>query len=130
VYSNGVDYQNLSIATKGLRFPICQYASFNAVFTQVAMGVVAGTKVACDFPLPMPPPGQKVDLESVTVEYTPMGMGAPTSFKQVSTLGACVPNAFYISGDRIYMCPDTCAAVQRDTKAKVEVLFDCLSIIG
>lgn len=130
VYSNGADYQNLSIATKGLRFPICQFASFDAVFNQVAMGVIAGTKVACDFPLPMPPPGQKVDLDSVTVDYTPMGMGTPTSFKQVSTLGACVPNAFYISGDRIYMCPETCADVQKDTKAKVEVLFDCLSIIG
>ena len=130
VFGAGADYQNLSIMTKGLRFPICQYASFDAVFNQVAMGVIAGTKVACDFPLPMPPPGQKVDLDSVSIDYTPMGMGTPTSFKQVLNLGACGPNSFYISGDRIHMCPETCADVQKDSKAKVEVLFDCLSIIG
>ena len=130
VYGVGQDYQNLSITTKGLRFPICQYASFDAVFNQVAMGVIAGTKVACDFPLPMPPAGQKVDLTSVLIEYRAMGMGAPVTFKQVLNLGACGPNSFYINGDRIYMCPETCAAVQKDDKAKVDVSFDCLAVIG
>ena len=57
-------------------------------------------------------------------------MGAPVTFKQVLNLGACGPNSFYINGDRIYMCPETCAAVQKDDKAKVEVSFDCLAVIG
>ena len=130
VYGAGVDYQNLSITTKGLRFPICEYASFDAVFSQVAMGVISGAKVACDFPRPLPPGGQKIDLDSVQVEYTPMGAGSVTHFKQVPNQASCAPDSFYIDKDRIYMCPDACMTVQKDSKAKLEVLFDCLSIIG
>src|SRR5439155_205372 len=43
----GKAYQDLSKMTGGLRFPICQYDSFDAVFKAVAGGVVAGAKVAC-----------------------------------------------------------------------------------
>ncbi|HMU40933.1 MAG TPA: VWA domain-containing protein [Pseudomonadota bacterium] len=126
----GLEYQRLSILTGGLRFPICEYASFDAVFTVVAAGVVSGAKVACDFALPAPPPGQQIDPSSVLVEYTPGGVGAPTTFKQVAGAGVCAPNSFYIDKGRIYLCPDACSTVQADSKAKVNVLFDCLSVIG
>ena len=126
----GVHYQRLSMMTGGLRFPICEYANFDAVFNHVAMGVVAGAKVACDFALPAPPPGQQIDLGTVLVDYTAGGIGARTTFKQVAGAATCGPNAFYIDKGRVYLCPDACNVVQSDTKAKVEVLFDCLSILG
>ena len=126
----GAIYQNLSRKTGGLRFPICEHASFDAVFSSIATGVIAGSKVACDFPMPMPPPGQKVDLDSVLVEYTPNSMGAPQTIKQVPNAAACAPSAFYIEKDRVNLCPATCTTVQADANAKVEVVFDCLSIIG
>jgi len=128
--SAGPRYQNLSILTGGLRFPICEHNSFDAVFNNIAMGVISGAKVACDFPLPPPPPNESIDLGSVLVEYTPMGTGTPTVFKQVPNLAQCQPNAFYIDMDRIYMCPETCKAVQQDDKAKLGILFDCLAVIG
>ena len=126
----GLEYQRLSILTGGLRFPICEHANFDAVFNHVAMGVVLGAKVACDFALPPPPLGQQIDPSSVLVDYTPSGVGAPTTFKQVAGPGACAPNSFYIDKSRVYLCPDACTTVQADSKAKVEVLFDCLSIVG
>ena len=126
----GTKYQQLSILTKGLRFPICEYASFDAVFNGVAAGVIAGAKVACDFPLPAPPPGQKIDPDSVLLEYTPGGGGPLQTFKKVAGAAACMPGAFYVDRDRIFICPDACNTVQADAKAKVNVLFDCLSIIG
>ena len=126
----GVHYQRLSMMTGGLRFPICEYANFDAVFNHVAMGVVAGAKVACDFALPAPPPGQQIDLGTVLVDYTAGGMGARTTFKQVAGAATCGPNSFYIDKGRVYLCPDACNVVQADSKAKVEVLFDCLSILG
>lgn len=126
----GTEYQQLSILTKGLRFPICEHASFDAVFNNVAMGVISGAKVACDFPLPPPPAGQQIDPDSVLLEYSPGGGGPSQTFKKVAGPGACMPNAFYIDKDRVYICPAACTTVQADVKAKVDVLFDCLSIIG
>lgn len=126
----GTRYQNLSIKTGGLRFPICEHDSFDAVFNNIAMGVISGAKVACDFPMPAPPPNESIDPSSVLVEYTPMGTGAPTTFKQVPNLAQCLPNSFYIDMDRIYMCPETCKAVQQDNMAKLNILFDCLTVIG
>ena len=40
-------------------------ASFDAIFANVASGVISGSKVACDFALPTPAPGQTIDLSSV-----------------------------------------------------------------
>lgn len=122
----GTGYQQLSILTGGLRFPICQNASFDVVFKKIAEGVVAGAQVKCDFPVPPPPMGQTIDLNSVVVRYTPNGVGAPIDFAQVKTAADCVPNAFYIeNGTMIKLCADSCAVVQADATAKLDVLFLC-----
>ena len=128
----GLVYQDLSILTGGLRFPICEYDSFNAVFQKVAEGVVQGTKVDCAFPIPEGPPGQQIDLKSIVVEYAPGGGGAPQSFKQVANAAACAPASFYIRDDnfRVVLCPDACGAIQKDASAKVQVLFNCKVDIG
>lgn len=126
----GTEYQKLSIATGGLRFPICEHASFDAVFNAIAMGVIAGAKVACDFKMPEAPAGEKIDPDSIIVEYTPMGTGSTQAFKKVKDVAACSPGSFYIDNNRINLCPDSCQLVQSDSAAKVQVLFDCLSIIG
>jgi hypothetical protein len=118
-------YQRLSILTGGLRFPICEHASFDAVFTEIAKGVITGAQVACDFPIPEPPLGQTVDLGSVIVDYTPMGTGTPQQYKQVGNPGLCAPRSFYIKDGRIYLCPDACNEVQQDSTAKLQILFDC-----
>lgn len=122
----GTGYQHLSIITGGLRFPICQNASFDVVFQKIAEGVVAGAQVNCEFAIPPPPSGQTIDLNTVVVRYTPGGVGAPIDFTQVKTAADCVPNAFYIeNGATIKLCADSCAVVQADDKAKVDVLFTC-----
>ena len=121
----GTGYQALSIKTGGLRFPICQNASFDVVFQEIAKGVIEGSKVACEFAVPTPPQGQTLDLTTVQVEYTPAGMGAPQTFKQVKQYSDCTDNAFYISNDVIKLCPTSCATVQEDQKAKIAVLYGC-----
>jgi len=121
----GTAYQFLSKTTGGLRFPICQNASFDVVFQEIAKGVIEGSKVACEFAVPTPPQGQTLDLTTVQVEYTPAGMGAPQTFKQVKQYSDCTDNAFYISNDVIKLCPTSCATVQEDQKAKIAVLYGC-----
>jgi hypothetical protein len=80
----GQQYQNLSVLTGGLRFPICQYSSFDSVFQAIADDVVTHVQIACDFAIPAAPAGQTLNLDDVAVEYTPLG-GATTTFARSST---------------------------------------------
>ena len=124
--TNGQEYQELSILTGGLRFPICEWANFSAVFQEVAKGILEGTKVACEIDMPQPPLGQEIDEETLTVEYTPSTIGAEAeNFTQVYGLNDCDSASFYIQGNLIVLCPDTCTRVQRDGQAKLRVIYDC-----
>jgi hypothetical protein len=121
----GVEYQQLSKVTGGLRFPLCQYASFDVVFKAVAKDVITSARIGCDFAIPPAPAGMTLDLSMVAVAYAPGGGGPGQQFRQAATPAACVGGAFYIERDRIVLCPETCSAVTRDPQAKIEVLFTC-----
>ena len=69
--------------------------------------------------------GKAIDLASVVVEYKAGGMGAPVDFTQVPDAASCAPNSFYLDAGMIHLCPDTCALVQDDNKAAINVLFAC-----
>ncbi len=128
--NTGAVYQNLSRLTGGLRFPVCQTASYDAVFKAVAAGVVTGATLACDFDVPAPPPGKQFVLKTAELAYTPGDGSAVQNFKQVTDQTQCAPSSFYISNNRVYLCPAACTTVQTDTKAKIELLLDCNSVVG
>ncbi|MCA9631167.1 MAG: hypothetical protein KC766_26070 [Myxococcales bacterium] len=121
----GTGYQELSILTQGLRYPSCENDSFDAIFLAIADGVIAGSKVACEFDIPEPPEGETIDLETVVVSYTPGTGGTEQRYKQVPDAASCAADSFYIENNRIFLCPDTCAVVQNDDAAKVGILFGC-----
>ncbi|MFO0757727.1 MAG: hypothetical protein U0359_14615 [Byssovorax sp.] len=121
----GTGYQALSIMTDALRFPLCDTTSYDVVFQAIAQGVIEGAKISCDFPIPDPPPGKAIDLASVVVEYKAGGMGAPVDFMQVPDAASCAPSSFYLDAGMIHLCPETCALVQEDGKAAINVLFAC-----
>lgn len=125
----GEIYQGLSKLTGGLRFPICQYNNFDAVFNAVAQGVVQTGQVACDFAVPASPTGASVSLDMIAVQYTPGNGGAVSYLGQASTSAACTANAFYVENNRIYLCPAACTTLRQDPTAKVDVLFVCESTI-
>jgi hypothetical protein len=125
--NNGTGHQALSQITGALRFPLCDTTSYDVVFKAIAQGVIKGAKASCDFPVPPPPMGQSIDLKSVVVEYTPGDMSPPQQFAQVADAASCAAGSFYIdtATKTISLCPDTCAVVQKDAAAKVNVLFAC-----
>jgi hypothetical protein len=130
VVKPGEQYQNLSVLTGGLRFPICQYASFDAVFQAIAHDVVSHVQIACDFAIPDAPAGQTLNLDNVAVQYTPAG-GTPTTFGQALDSTQCSDSAFYIdrTANRVYLCPGACDAVQASAQADLQVVFACSSTI-
>ncbi len=122
----GTGHQGLSILTESLRFPLCDTSSYDAVFQAIAQGVIEGSAVACEFPVPVPDDEQEIDLSSIDISYTPMGMGDPIPFMQVANVDQCGPNSFYILGDTIYLCPEACDLVQGDFEADIGIEYACL----
>jgi hypothetical protein len=129
VANAGPTYQELSIRTGGLRFPICQFTGYDVVFQKIASDVVSKTTVACDFDIPPPPPGKTLDLTKVAVVYTKGDGTGDVKFLQVTDPAQCDASTFYIQNNRVHLCPIPCATVQADGKAKVQVSFECQSTI-
>ncbi|MGB1012989.1 MAG: hypothetical protein ACPG4T_02560, partial [Nannocystaceae bacterium] len=121
----GTGHQAMSVLTKSLRFPLCDTSSYDAVFQSIAQGVLAGTVVSCEFPLPSPPDNFEIDLDSLEIVYTPMGMGEPIKISQILNKENCGPNNFYIEGNKMYLCPSSCELVQSDFEAKIDIEYAC-----
>jgi hypothetical protein len=127
VENPGPVYQELSRATGGLRFPLCQFTAFDAVFEKIANDVVSHAAIACEFAIPEPPKGQDLDLSKVAVSYDAGDGKGPKTFGQSMTAAECVPDAFYIDAatSKIQLCPQTCTAAQAGVNPKIDVLFTC-----
>jgi hypothetical protein len=96
-----------------------------------ALKAIQGTAVACEFQMPSSDNGKPVDPNKVNVDYVPGDGGEPVSFGQVGSAAECTDDkgGWYYDDPKaptkITLCPATCAAVQSDEKAKVEVLLGC-----
>ena len=125
----GYGHQALSIVTGGTRFPLCNTASYNAVFQTIADNVIDSAKLTCEFPVPEAPMGKTLDKESVTVTFTPSGMGVPVEFTKVDGPGDCNAGSFYLEGDLVILCPAACDSIQGDKDASVAVEFSCEPLV-
>lgn len=129
VANAGSSYQDLSKRTGGLRFPICEFASYDTVFKTIANDVVVKSQLACDFDIPTPTDGQALDLSKVAVAYTQGGTSDAVRFGQAPNAAECQSDAFYIQDRHIYLCPEACDTIQRDNSARLDVLFTCESTL-
>ena len=100
------------------------------VFNHIAQGVIEQQQVACEFTLPEAPEGEQIDLPSVSVDFTPGGEDTPVAFEQVADEAACTDGAFYVDGDVVRLCAQTCATVQADFDAELEWGFMCTDEIN
>jgi hypothetical protein len=129
VFNAGTTYQELSRSTGGLRFPICEFDGYDAVFQRIANNVVQTSRGACDFALPPPPSGRALDLDKVGVSYQPSS-GAPAQLLgRVAAAGDCRVGAFVVDGAGVHLCPEACDVVSADAEAAVDVLFTCESTL-
>jgi hypothetical protein len=121
---SGDQVQGVSILSGGLRFPICQFGSFDVVFQAIASNVVSAVPIACDLPFPTPPTGKTIDPNTVELDFTPGGGGPVEKLIQVKSAAECTPSAFWIEGETIHLCPDACAKVNADG-GSISVRFGC-----
>lgn len=125
----GTRYEALSRSTGGLRFPVCETGSYDAVFRAAARDVIASAEVACEFTPPPAPEGRSYD--QAYVEYVPGNGGAVQYFLQVEGAASCNGQGFTRDAvtNRITLCPDTCATLKSDETAAVAVRYACVAKI-
>ncbi len=125
----GTGYQWLAKNTGALRFPVCEGLGYHTVFGEIAEGVIEGAAIDCEFEMPEAPPGEELDPDTLVVRYTPGDGGPPIEFGQVSSPDFCDEGLFYIENNIIKLCPETCALVEADIGAVIDILIGCGSII-
>lgn len=118
------NYQELSILTGGLRFPLCNNDSFDVIFEQIAEDVVRGVSLGCSFEPERPPGGETPDFDRVVVLYQPGG-GEADSLTRVASEADCVANGFYLDGSQINLCPALCAIAEEDEEGVLSVHVAC-----
>jgi hypothetical protein len=96
---------------------------------QDALAKVRGKAVPCEYLLPAKVASGEIGVGFVNVEYTP-GSGAAQSLPQSAT---CAAFGWRYDDPakptKIILCPQACAAVQGDSKAQVDVLLGCATVI-
>jgi hypothetical protein len=96
-----------------------------------ALTEIRAEVVTCDYGIPQPQSGS-LDLDRVNVSAT--SHGQTTELSRVAGPAACAGRAGWyfdsppmsaMNPPRIVLCPDTCAGVQSDPAAKVDLVFGC-----
>lgn len=98
-----------------------------------ALNNITNRALACEYQLPPPPDGMKLDTTKVQVVYTPSS-GDAEEVPQISALTACASNQnggwYYDDPERpskITVCPCTCARLQA---GRVDVRLGCKPRLG
>lgn len=98
-----------------------------------ALNNITNRALACEYQLPPPPDGMKLDSTKVQVVYTPAS-GEPEEVPSISSISACAKNPnggwYYDNADapsKISVCPCTCARLQA---GRVDVRLGCKPRLG
>ncbi len=100
-----------------------------AVDFRTALGAIRGATLGCDYPIPPPPSGQRLDYGAVNVIFTP-GAGSPSTLSYdtgCSAMGGWRYDDAQ-SPTRIEICPTRCAAIASDPGGSIAVEFGCATV--
>jgi hypothetical protein len=130
----GTVYLELINNTGGVFGSLCEQ-DFQPIFDQVAMAVVAGATLSCEFDIPPPPEGETFDPNEVNVEFDD-GTGMITEIGRVDSLADCmnVQDGWYYDNpadpQTILVCPQTCDLIQGFGDATISIQFGCETVIA
>lgn len=115
--ASGREYQELSIATGGLRFPLCLLDDFDVLFRRLASSVVSEVVPPCALSLP---PDHGADESSLQLVYA-TGAGGTVVLDRVPDAALCRAGAYWRDGDDLNLCPQACDVVKEDPGASLTV---------
>lgn len=122
--SPGIEYQKLSIVTGGLRYPVCEFETYESVFRAAAVKTVEDADIDCELNMPIAPEGQRIDPSRMVLQFKD-DTGRTIVVRQVAGAQACRADAFYIEGDAVKICPELCPSVSSSQQGSLEVLAQC-----
>jgi hypothetical protein len=106
-------------------FDMVAEADFAAGLT-AALGQIAGQIVQCDYALPAPPAGETLNPDQVNVVYTTSDGQQLLVLRNAAT--DCQDGWSYSAdSQQLLLCSDTCAQIQADRGASLELMFGCAS---
>jgi len=129
--SGGDTHYALATLTKGQSASICE-ADWTRIFKQFQEAVIKSAPLPCDYSIPPPPMGEKLDAAKVNVAYTPVA-GAEQQVLQVPNAAACSPDKptwFYdnpAAPTKVNLCPGTCSTVQAG--GSMNIVYGCATVI-
>jgi hypothetical protein len=129
IVNAGPTYQELSRLTGGLRFPLCEFPGYDAVFKAIAKDVIVKAELTCDFAIPPTPAGQTLELENIAVNHVKGDGTDAQQLQQIVDKNECASGYFYIEGQRVWLCPAACESIKADVGGSISVLFTCESQI-
>jgi hypothetical protein len=121
----GLEYQKLSVVTGGLRYPVCNFDTYDAVFEAAAQGIIERARLECDIAVPDVGEGQSYDADALIVQFAP-DEGEPTrTFRRTSKEECADDDEFYLTGSTITLCPQVCEDVKAAENGELLVVAAC-----
>jgi hypothetical protein len=121
----GLEYQKLSVVTGGLRYPVCNFDSYDAVFEAAAQGIIENARLGCEIPVPDVGDGQSYDADSLVVQYVAEEGTPPRTFRKTDQADCGSADEFYLTGSIITLCPQLCDEVGRSNSGEILVAVAC-----
>ena len=123
--SAGIAYQQLSIVTGGVRYPVCEFESYDAVFREIATGIVEDARIDCSMRLPNVSDQQILDVDRMALEFSGASGEAPRLVTRVSDASSCGTDNFYVTETTVELCPQLCEQASSSTSGELVVYAEC-----
>lgn len=121
----GVSYQWLSKGTESLRNSMCENSDLASPLIHASGAIAEQARNRCVMNLPF----EVSDPSTVELRFTPDAMTMPQTFSQIGNPANCglADDRFYIEGQLIKLCPETCDRVKLSPAGTFELEEQCLS---
>ena len=127
--AQGTVYEELVQMTSGVAVNLCS-RDFELVFERLANNVVGRSPLPCEFMIPDPPDGERLEPGKVNVRFATVD-GDQRTVGAVSDQASCdrdLGGWFYddpTAPTSIGLCPAACTSINKVGVTEVEVLFGC-----
>jgi len=127
--SPGLHYYALADATGGQKVSICTQ-DWSQVFGPLQEAVIASTPLPCDYAIPAPPSGERLDADKVNLDFSASGNGKQR-FPRAASAAACGTDVAWYYDDpsqpkTIRMCPSACDMIK--TGGMIQIQLGCATV--